>query len=151
MTATPGMVEPANGETRSLTKRLLTPRVGAMLVRNTVVSTGTFLLGLAALWLLVTAGGMDKVLATAVSFILVQTLHYALGRTWIFRGTDRTLGSGYVLFLANAALGLVITVALFALLVRYTPMHFIAARILVSVFAGLAMFAFNATFNFRRA
>nr|WP_237437624.1 GtrA family protein [Altericroceibacterium endophyticum] len=121
-----------------------------MLFRNTVVSTAAFLLGLSALWALVTYGGMNEVLATGISFLVAQTLHYALGRTWIFRGTDRSVGTGYVIFLLNAGVGLFATVTLFALLVNYTPMHYLVARVVVSVFAGLAMFALNASFNFRR-
>ncbi len=121
-----------------------------MLVRNTVVSSAAFLLGLAVLWALVEYAGIDPVLATGISFLVAQTLHYALGRTWIFKGTDRAVGSGYVIFLVNAGMGLAITVSLFAFLIRFTPMHFIVARIVVSVFAGLAMFVVNATYNFRR-
>ncbi|WP_144097005.1 GtrA family protein [Croceicoccus sediminis] len=133
-----------------LLARLLTLDVGGMLLRNTVVSTGAFLLGLAALWALVALGGMDKVLATGITFLLAQTFHYTLGRTWVFRGTDRAVGAGYVIFLANSGIGLIITVALFALLMEYTAMHYLVARVVVSVFAGLAMFVANATFNFRR-
>lgn len=121
-----------------------------MLFRNTVVSTGSFLLGLAVLWTLVRWAGLDEVLATGLSFLFAQTLHYALGRTWVFRGTDRAVATGYLIFLVNAGVGLFITVSLFAVLTHYTAMHFVAARILVSVFAGLAMFVVNATFNFRR-
>ena len=139
-----------NAEKRSLFARFLTLEVGGMLFRNTVVSTGSFLLGLSALWALVTFGGMDEVLATGISFLIAQTLHYALGRSWVFRGTDRAIGAGYLLFLMNAGIGLIVTVSLFALLVNYTPMHYLVARVIVSIFAGLAMFALNASLNFRR-
>ena len=139
-----------SAEKRSLFARFLTLEVGGMLFRNTVVSTGSFLLGLSALWTLVTFGGMDEILATGISFLIAQTLHYALGRTWVFRGTDRAIGAGYLLFLMNAGLGLIVTISLFALLVNYTPMHYLVARVVVSIFAGLAMFALNASLNFRR-
>ena len=139
-----------NAEKRSLFARFLTLEVGGMLFRNTVVSTGSFLLGLSALWALVTFGGMDEILATGISFLIAQTLHYALGRSWVFRGTDRAIGAGYILFLMNAGIGLIVTVSLFALLVNYTPMHYLVARVVVSIFAGLAMFALNASLNFRR-
>lgn len=131
-------------------RRLFTRRVGAMLVRNTVVSTGVFLLGIAVLWLLVQKAGMDEVPAAAIGFMVAQSLHYALGRSWIFRGTDRPVASGYVIFLFNAGLGLTITVVTFALLLRFTTIHYLVARVLVSVLAGLAMFVINAQFNFRR-
>ncbi|MEM6476133.1 MAG: GtrA family protein [Pseudomonadota bacterium] len=134
----------------SLLSRLLTLRAGKMLASNTVVSTGTFLIGLGAMWLLVENGGMNTVLATAISFLLAQTLHYLGARLWIFRGTDRAVASGYAIFLANAGMGMAITVSMFAALVQFTAMHYLAARVIVSIFAGLAMFVVNATFNFRK-
>jgi putative flippase GtrA len=121
-----------------------------MLGRNTVVSTGVFLLGLAGLWLLVEIEHVDKVLATAISFLIATSLHYALGRTWIYRGTSRRVAPGYVFFLVNAGVGLAVTVVLFGALVRYTGIHYLLARVLVSVVAGLAMFLLNATLNFER-
>ena len=130
--------------------RLFSRRVGGMLVRNTVVSTGVFVLVLAVLWLLVQQAGMDEVLAAAIGFLVANTLHYVLGRTWIFRGTTRPVRSGYVFFLMNSALGLAITVTLYAALLEFTGLHYMLARVIVSVFAGLAVFVLNATLNFRR-
>lgn len=120
-----------------------------MLVRNTVVSTGVFLGGLAAMWAMVEKGGIDEVLATGISFILANSVHYIFGRLWIFAGTKRQVASGYAIFLVNALVGLFITVSLFWLLTELTSMHYLVARVVVSVFAGLAMFALNAVINFR--
>lgn len=141
---------PPDNPRQSRVRRLFTRRVGGMLVRNTVVSTGVFLLGLAVLWMLVQQAGMDEVPAAGIGFMIAQTLHYALGRSWIFRGTDRPVASGYAIFLLNAGLGLTITVVTFAALLRFTSMHYLVARVAVSVLAGLAMFVINAQFNFRR-
>lgn len=134
----------------SLASRLLKPRVGAMLVRNTVVSTGVFAIGLGILWLLVEQAGMDTVLATGCSFIAANSLHYVLGRTWIFRGTDRAVGTGWLLFILTGIFGLSLTMALMAVLLEYTAINYLIARILVSIIAGLMMFVFNAVVNFRR-
>lgn len=135
---------------RGLIARLTTPRVGAMLVRNTIVSTGVFLLGLVLLWILVQGAGMNAVLATAIGFLVANSLHYTLGRVWIFRGTNRELRAGYLLFLVNSGIGLAITVGLFAALLHFTTIHYLAARVIVSIFAGLAMFVLNAVLNFRQ-
>ena len=121
-----------------------------MLARNTLVSTGVFLIGLACLWLLVEFAGMDEVMASGVGFVLANTLHYALARSWIFRGTDRKVVSGYAFFVLNGMLGLGITMALMAVMLEYTPINYLIARILVSVIAGLTMFVINAVWNFRR-
>ena len=131
-------------------KRFFRRRVGWMLVRNTVVSTGVFLFGLLALWLMVEQGGANPTLATGISFLLATSIHYVFGRKWIFAGTDRTVSTGYAIFLANALVGLAATVSLFWLLTTFTAMNYLVARVLVSVFAGLAMFALNASINFRR-
>jgi len=130
--------------------RFFTRRAGGMLWRNTVVSTGVFLAGLGLLWLLVEKANVDPVLGTGVTFVLTNSVHYIFGRTWIFAGSDRKVSTGYVLFLGTAIVGLIITVSMFWALTHWTPINYLVARIVVSVFAGLAMFALNAAFNFKR-
>jgi len=121
-----------------------------MLARNTVVSCGVFAFDIALLWLLVEQGGMGKIAAAALAFVIANSLHYGLGRSWIFRGTDRALASGYFYFLVNAGIGLVITIGLFAAMIRWTSVNYLVARVLVSVVAGLTVFVLNAVLNFRR-
>ena len=121
-----------------------------MLARNTVVSCGIFAFDIALLWVLVEVGGMGKIVAAIVAFIVANSLHYGFGRSWIFRGTDRAFASGYFYFLVNAGVGLLITISLFAAMIRWTPINYLVARVLVSVVAGLTVFVLNAVFNFRR-
>ena len=138
----------AAGAALSLRQRLFSRRAAELLGRNTVVSIGVFLFGLALLWVLVEKLGMPSVPAAGASFLVAHTIHYIFGRTWIFRGTDRKVATGYILFLLNSLVGLGITVSLFALFVG-AGMHYLAARVLVSVFAGLALFVLNAVLNFK--
>ena len=121
-----------------------------MLARNTVVSCGIFAFDIALLWLLVEQAGMSKVAAAAVAFVVANSLHYGFGRSWIFRGTDRAFASGYFYCLVNAGIGLVITLSLFAAMIRWTPINYLVARVLVSVISGLTVFVLNAVLNFRR-
>ena len=125
-------------------------RVGGMLIRNTVVSSSVFVVGLGVLWVLVEYAHMDEVIAAGVGFLVANSLHYLLGRYWIFAGSDRKLASGYVLFLMNSAVGLAVTMALFWVLITFTPMHYLVIRVVVSIFAGLIVFALNAALNFRQ-
>ena len=138
---------PVAGE--RLHRRLLSRHAGGQLVRNTIVSTFIFAVGLALLWLLVEQGGMEKVLAAAVAFVIANSLHYGFGRWWIFRGTERRPVEGYVYFLANAGVGMVITLALFAAFVAVLPAYYLVGRVLVSVVSGLTVFVLNAVLNFR--
>jgi putative flippase GtrA len=133
-----------------LGKRIWSRKAALLLGRNTVVSTFVFLIGLALLWLLVEFAHVDKLLAAGATFLVANSLHYALGRAWIYRGTQRGMASGYGLFLINAMIGLGITIALFDLFIRYTAIHYLVSRVLVSVVAGLVMFLSNAILNFRR-
>ena len=137
-------------ETDGLMRRLLSARVGAMLLRNTVVSCFVFGIGLVVLWALVTYAGVPKVIAAGLGFIMANTLHYVLGRAWIFRGSDRGIGSGYALFLINSGVGLLVTTALYAALLAATHMNYLVARALVSLVAGLVVFVLNAALNFRQ-
>lgn len=121
-----------------------------MLARNTVVSCFAFAFDLALLWALVQLAGWGKLEAAAIGFVAANTLHYALGRSWIFRGTERGVAAGYVYFLINSGVGLVVTMTLYAAFLRFTPIDFLVARILVSLVAGLVVFLLNAMFNFCR-
>lgn len=125
-------------------------RVGAMLARNTIVSCFVFLIGLAVLWALVNLAGVDEVIAAGIGFVTANSLHYVLGRSWIFRGSDRGIRTGYVLFLINAGVGLAVTMGLYAAMLQFTSINYLVSRAIVSVFAGLIVFTLNAALNFRQ-
>ncbi|MEO7278270.1 MAG: GtrA family protein [Sphingomicrobium sp.] len=132
-----------------LLRRLMSRSAGLQLVRNTVVSTFVFAIDLLLLWLMVERGGVGKIAAAAIAFIIANSLHYLLGRVWIFQGSERKAVSGYVFFLANAGIGLAITLILFAAFVAVLPTYYLFGRVLVSVVSGLTVFVLNAAFNFR--
>ena len=132
-----------------LARRLFSHHVGVLLARNTVVSCIVFAVGLAVLWLCVQYLALPKVPAAALSFIVANSLHYIFGRTWIFRGSQRPAAAGYAYFLINATIGLALTTLLYAAFIAFTDINYLFARIIVSLFAGLAVFLLNALWNFR--
>lgn len=133
-----------------MASRILSRRAGAMLWRNTVVSCSVFALGLWLLWALVDVAHWGKMTALVVSMGLAQTLHYVLGRSWIFRGTQRAWAHGYVYFLVNAGIGMLVTYGLFWAMIRWTPVNYLAGRVVISLVAGLTTFVLNAALNFRQ-
>ncbi|HEU5286211.1 MAG TPA: GtrA family protein [Sphingomicrobium sp.] len=134
----------------ALARRLFSRNAAVLLARNTVVSCLVFVIGLALLWALVELWDVDKLVAAAAGFLVSNSIHYVFGRKWIYRGTERAVASGYAYFLVNAGIGLVVTVTLFAAFLRWTSLNYLVARVVVSVFAGLAMFLLNAMLNFKR-
>ena len=118
-------------------------------MRDAIVSSATFLSGLCLMWIFVEFARMDETVAAAASFIVANSLHYALARAWVFRGTTRGLAQGYGFFLANAGVGLVIMVLLFAALTGWTSIHYLLARALASIVAGSVIFLLNAVYNFK--
>lgn len=133
-----------------LGRRIFSRKTAVLLARNTLVSCLVFAFGLALLWVLVESQGMNKIVAAAIAFMAANSLHFAFGYGWIYRGTERRPAPGYGYFLVNAGIGFAITLAMFAALLRWTPMNYLVARILVSIVAGLAMFLLNAMLNFKR-
>jgi len=131
-------------------RRLVSRNVGRMLARNTVVGTTVFALDLLILWTLVRMFGMPKLMAATIGFLVATSVHYVVGRSWIFEGTTRHAVSGYIYFLLTAGVGLVITIVMFAAFIFWTPINYLVARVIVSLFAGLVSFLLNAVFTFQR-
>lgn len=131
-----------------LLQRVFSRRGAILFTRNTIVSLFVFTLGLALLWLMVERLEVAKVPAAAISFLVSNTIHYAFGRTWIYRGTERRLAAGFAYFLINALVGLAMTVALFSAFLEL-GLHYLLARIVASIFVGLTLFLLNAVLNFR--
>jgi putative flippase GtrA len=131
-------------------RRIASSDTVGMFLRNSVVGAAVFAIDLLLLWALVSFTGMPTLVAATVGFLAASSLHYAAGRSWIFKGSSRHLVSGYVYFLINAGVGLVITLVLYAAFIRWTSIDYLIARVVVSLPAGFASFLLNAIFNFRR-
>lgn len=129
--------------------RLLKPRTALLFARNTVASFLAFAVDMLILWMLVQFGGLAPLPAATIAFLIAISIHYVLCRIWVFCGTERGIGAGYFYFLINAGVGLAVTLALFAALVELAGLHYLIARIIASVFAGIGVFLLNAMLNFR--
>ena len=121
-----------------------------MFGRNTVASTGTFLLDLAILWALVELASVPRVAAAAIAFLLPLMVFYFLQREWVFAGTQRGLAKGFAYFAMNVGIGFVAMLAVFWALLEFTTLHYLVARLAASVVYGLLLFALNGRFNFKQ-
>jgi putative flippase GtrA len=140
----------AAAERRPLLLRLASRNAATLLARNTMLSCLIFAINLLLLHILVEELSITALPAAALAFVAANSFQYVFARNWVFRGTERQFGAGYAYYLANAAVGLATTMILFAAMLAFTSLHYLVARVIVSVFAGLATFLLNATINFRR-
>lgn len=129
--------------------RVAESRGARLFARNTIASFFVFALDVALLWAFVEWIGVTYIPAATVAFLIAMTLHYVLSRIWIFRGTERGIAKGYVYFMINTGIGLVITIGAFAALIYLTGLYYLVARVLASVAAGIVVFFLNAVFNFK--
>lgn len=127
---------------------LMSRAAAVLFLRNAIVSSLTFAVDMALIWLMVSQFGISSYLAVVVGFIIANALHYGLARLWVFQETERGVVIGYLYFLGNALIGLGIIMGGFALLTDLFDMHYLVARVLVSLFAGVLVFILNATLNF---
>lgn len=134
---------------RTVRERFFGRRGFDLYIRNAVVSTISFLLDLLVIWLLVEYFAAERYMAVVAGFIVANALHYVLARIWIFRGSERGLVSGYVMFFGNALFGLGVILGGFALLTEVFGVPFLIARVVASLLAGTIVFVLNATLNFR--
>jgi len=134
----------------TLVDRLLARSTGRLLFRDAIASSLAFALGLCLMWVLVDWFAVNELVAAGASFVAANALHYVFAHAWIYHGTRRPWAKGYGFFVLNAGGGLALTMLLFAACMRWTSVHYLVARTVVSVFAGLMMFGLNATLNFKR-
>ena len=132
-----------------IVSRIAKRRTATLLGRSTIVNIATFLFDLALLGALVELFGVSYIPAVAGAFLLAISINYGVSRLWVFPHSDRGLARGYVYFLITAGIGLLVTMAVFMLLLEVAGLFYIVARIIASAAAGLIVFALNAVWNFK--
>jgi putative flippase GtrA len=141
-----------NVDARSLKQagtRAAKSRGAKMFGRNTIASFFAFALDIALLWLLVELAGIAYLPAAAIAFMAAMSMHYVVSRRWVFKASDRGMAAGYGYFLVNAGIGLVVTLAVFWSLISLLDFHYLVARVVASIVAGILVFFLNAVFNFK--
>lgn len=117
--------------------------------RYTASSSFTFIVDLILLFLLTDRVGLNYLSAAAIAFGIAISLNYLLSRRFAFRESTRGQGEGYLLFLSIALIGLgIITLGMY-LLVEQWHFHYLSARIMIAIVAGLWNFLMNSLVNFR--
>ena len=129
--------------------RVAESRSAKLFGRNTVASFFAFGIDIALLWILVETVGLVYLPAAAIAFLVAMSVHYVVSRIWVFKASERGMATGYFYFLVNAGIGLVVTLAAFWALMNLLDLHYLLARVVASIVAGILVFFLNAVFNFK--
>lgn len=111
----------------------------------------TFAFDLVLLWLFIQVFEVPYLYATAIAFLIALSVNYFLSRRFVFKGTNRPVGKGYMYFIAVAILGAAVTTFCMWLLSNYTDLHFTIARTLIAAVIGLVGYIANLFLNFKVA
>ncbi|MDA8596831.1 GtrA family protein [Candidatus Pacebacteria bacterium] len=87
--------------------------------------------------------------SVAFTFLFVFSISYFAFRKYAFYGSERSKLFGYINFILIATIGLTIITGGTYLVVSYTDIHELIARILIGMLSGTVNFFVNALINFR--
>lgn len=116
-----------------------------------VIGIGTFGFDLALLYLFTEIFGLHYVVSAGVAFLIAVSVNYAVSRKTVFKGTERNVRHGYVIYLAITAVGLFAVMGLMALFVAVFEWHYLPSRVLVAGGVGVWNYLMNLYVNFRVA
>jgi len=118
-------------------------------LRYCAIGVSTFLLDLAMLYVAVSRWGIPYYLATPCTFLIAVSCNYALSRTFVFRGSQRSWHGGYLYFASVALLGAAATTGLVTVFVEFLGIYYLLARVLVAGVIGMVNYLVNLHFNFK--
>lgn len=115
------------------------------------VGGSTFLFDLLLLYVLIDYVGIYYVYATAAAFGIAVSINYVLSRRYVFKGTLRSVHSGYGIFLMIALAGLLAVTGLMVVFVEILHMHYLPSRIIIAGMVGMWNYFMNLYVNFKVA
>lgn len=115
------------------------------------VGVSTFLIDLGILFSLTTLFHVFYLYAVAIGFGIGITLNYIISRTWVFKGTARTIHHGYIYFVGGGVVSLGVVLTLVGILVGTLGIPLLIARGIVSGIVGIGNYLFNLYINFNVA
>lgn len=119
--------------------------------KYSLVGGGTFLFDMALLLFLIYVVSVDYIIATPLAFLFAVSINYLISRNFVFRGTKRTIVTGFFYFIALAFSGAIITGSLVYAMVEYLALPIPVSRILAAGVVGIWTYLANLYLNFKVA
>ena len=127
------------------------PKAFIRFIKYCVVGFTTSSLEVLLLYLLVQYIAVYYIIATALAFVLSDSLGFALNFKWGFKESKTGTLRGYNLFILFSILALVVTLLLMKLFVDVIGVHYILSRIIILAFTGMCTFTLNYLITFKMA
>jgi putative flippase GtrA len=118
-------------------------------LKYTVVGTSTFAVDLLLLYVLIDGFKMNYLVGAGLSFIFAISINYFLSRRFVFKGTQRGVGSGYVNFIAVALAGLLIVIGGMYVLVAVAGVGYVLSRFIIAGLTGFWNYLLNLFVTFK--
>jgi putative flippase GtrA len=115
------------------------------------VGVSTFLFDLFLLYLLIDYAKIYYPIATGIAFGIAVSINYVFSRRFVFKGTLRSVHSGYGIFIAIALAGLVAVTGLMMVFVEIIRMDYLPARVIIAGVVGMWNYLINLYVNFKVA
>jgi putative flippase GtrA len=117
-------------------------------VTYSFVGASTFALDLLLLFILTDVAKVNYIAAAGGAFVVAISLNYFLSRTYVFKGSERTVQSGYVNFLGIAFVGLLLVMGGMYVLVSVLGFNYLVSRIGIAGLTGFWNYLINLFVNF---
>jgi len=121
------------------------------LLKYSSVGLSTFILDLAMLFILTDLFNIYYVLSASLAFLISFSVNYPLSRRYVFTGTLRSVGTGYIIFIFIGSAGLVMVGSLMYALVDLVGLNYIISRVIIAAIVGLWNYFMNLYVNFKVA
>lgn len=119
--------------------------------KYSLVGLGTFLFDLLLLYILTEFFGVNDVFAAGLAFWVAVSINYVLSRKYIFKGTTRGVGAGYVNFLLIVSIGSLVVMGGMYVLVTVLGFGLLISRVSIAIVTGIWNYLMNLFVNFKVA
>jgi putative flippase GtrA len=115
------------------------------------IGVSTFLLDLGMLYVFTEFLHVHYLIASGVAFVIAVSINFLFSRHFVFKGSERSMKAGYVIFLMIAGTGLLLVVGLMHVLVGILGFPVLVSRVGVAGVVGVWNYLMNLFVNFKVA
>lgn len=120
-------------------------------LKYSTIGGSTFLVDLLLLYVLIDVFQVQYVFASGIAFLIAVSLNYVVSRRFVFAGSLRGIGRGYVNFLLIAGVGLCAVMIGMYVLVGVFSLPYVLSRISIAGITGVWNYLMNLYVNFKVA